>query len=348
VTVVSASSGQTQPTDGRRRKVHDGSQAAGSGPRESAETSGGAAGPRRGTKAHGRNDRRRPATDGGEIGLVGGARPRSRPDIFVRERRARARRPRVGAAAGGEDAIERAPGSARSGRKHHCGRSRARARGRRVRVSPRCGPRGPRAGGAWGVRHGRGSLFGAARGSWRGVPRAGRLPRGNRDPTRPDGGASGRNARSGAGRDRSRSDARSEGTRERARAGADDRVLLADLASVRTERSDLLLAASAFGSATWEAARRTAGRQRPQRCGTAADEGKPSKGTNALVGNRPVSEADPRGFEHEAVRRNPANPMSGPGCNMPGARGRRKPSRWWKTTRTERDAVVGTTARQVP
>jgi hypothetical protein len=66
---------------------------------------------------------------------------------------------------------------------------------------------------------------------------------------------------------------------------------------------------------------RTAGRQRPQRCGTAADEGKPSKGVNAPPGNRPAPDLrtgtrphrrDP-GRANGACRGNAANPRSGTG-----------------------------------
>lgn len=56
---------------------------------------------------------------------------------------------------------------------------------------------------------------------------------------------------------------------------------------------------------------RTARGQRPQRCGTAADEGKPSKGVNARTGNRPAPDPPPGG--DDAVRGNAVNPRSGTG-----------------------------------
>ena len=68
--------------------------------------------------------------------------------------------------------------------------------------------------------------------------------------------------------------------------------------------------------------------------------GKPSKGVNALVRNRLSSEDRRQRRDDDGIRGNPANPRSGTALQMRGTRGRRKPSRWWETTRTERDVVA--------
>lgn len=94
--------------------------------------------------------------------------------------------------------------------------------------------------------------------------------------------------------------------------------------------------------------RRTTGGQRPQRCGAAADEGKPSKGVNALTGNRLASDLRPDSGPHgsgsvrttKCLGETQRTPCPVPGCNMLGTRGRRKPSRWRETTRTEHDFAV--------
>jgi hypothetical protein len=100
------------------------------------------------------------------------------------------------------------------------------------------------------------------------------------DSTRPVGGGPGGNARVGAGRDGLAATRQARVRDERISTRTwNDRVLSGDRDGVKPS-----------GPPRGGPGRRTAGGQRPQRCGTAADEGKPSKGTNARTGNRPASD----------------------------------------------------------
>jgi hypothetical protein len=86
----------------------------------------------------------------------------------------------------------------------------------------------------------------------------------------------------------------------------------------------------------------TAGGQGPQRCGTAVDEGNPSKGMNRVAGNGSTVWWAPSG----APASRPTGKRDEPpgrerGATNPQPFAWSKPSRWGRTTRAERESAVG-------